>query len=241
AASPAVTQLSSFLYAYGTNFLKDNVAIFDNPDAIEAVRVYGRLNGTYGPQGIESMSWDQLLPVFQAGKIAIFVDASTFYGQLVDPAKSVVPAANVGVAQFPAGPKGNSCYLAVAWAMGISSKTKDMDSAMKFLNWATAKDQSAKGMGLGIAVARTSVWNDSAITSKLEPGIVASRNFAAKNGVPYDRPVMTSVVKARDFIGELITESIITKGTSAKLPALATEKVKQVNDLLKADGEYGGK
>ena len=239
AASPAVTQLSSFLYNYGTNFLKDNVAIFDNPDAIEAVRVYGRLNGAYGPPGVESMSWDQLMPVFQAGRIAMFVDASTFLGQLVDPSQSTVTADQVGVAPFPAGPKGNSCYLAVAWAMGVSSKTRDMDSAMKFLNWATDKEKATQGMDRGIAVARSSVWNDPAITSKLNPGLVASRDYAAKNGIPYDRPVMTSVVQARDYIGELITESILTKGTSTRLPALATEKVNQVNDLLKADGEYG--
>ena len=51
---------------------------------------------------------------------------------------------------------------------------------------------------------------------------------------------MSSVGKARDLIGEVIIEAINTKGTSAKLQDLAKEKAKAVNDLLKADGEYGG-
>jgi len=62
---------------------------------------------------------------------------------------------------------------------------------------------------------------------------------ASKNGYPLDRPFITSVVQARDLIGELITESINTRGTSARLETLARQKVAEVNDLLRADGEYG--
>jgi multiple sugar transport system substrate-binding protein len=50
---------------------------------------------------------------------------------------------------------------------------------------------------------------------------------------------MSSVGQARDLIGEVIIESINTKGTSSKLPALAAEKARAVDELLKADGEYG--
>jgi multiple sugar transport system substrate-binding protein len=50
---------------------------------------------------------------------------------------------------------------------------------------------------------------------------------------------MSSVGQARDLIGEVIIESINTKGTSSKLEALAREKADAVDELLKADGEYG--
>jgi multiple sugar transport system substrate-binding protein len=50
---------------------------------------------------------------------------------------------------------------------------------------------------------------------------------------------MTSVVKARDLIGEVIIESINTKGASPRLATLAAEKAKAVNELLEEDGEYG--
>ena len=71
--------------------------------------------------------------------------------------------------------------------------------------------------------------------------LIATQAHAAKNGYPLDRPFMSAVGQARDLIGEVIVEAIDTKGTSTRLAALATEKAKGVNELLKADGEYGGK
>ena len=239
AASPAVTQLSSYIYNYGGRFIDKGVAAFDSPEAVEATRFYGRLLGSYGPQGIESMSWDQIMPVFQAGRVALWTDASVFYGQIIDPAKTQIPAANVGVARLPRGPKADQPFIVVPWGMSISSKTRDKDSAMKFLDWACSKDMAKKGMLANITMARNSMWNDSSITSQVNPGLVDTMVHASQNGYPLDRPFITSVVQARDLIGELITESIATKGTSTRLQALATEKAKAVDDLLKADGEYG--
>jgi multiple sugar transport system substrate-binding protein len=239
AASPAVTQLSSYIYNYGGRFIDKGMAAFDTPEAVEAARYDGRLLGTYGPQGIASMSWDQLMPVFQAGRLALWTDASVFYGQIIDPAKTQIPAANFGVAKLPRGPKGDQPFIVVPWGMSVSSKTRDKDSAMKFLEWACSKDMAKNGMLANITMARNSMWNDASITSQVNPGLVETMVHASKNGYPLDRPFITSVVQARDLIGEIITESINTRGTSARLQTLATQKAAQVNDLLRADGEYG--
>ena len=99
----AVTQLSTYLYNYGGNYLENNVAVFDSPASIEGLRYYGRLLGNYGPQGVTSMSWENLMPVFQAGKLAMWTDASVFYGQIVDPSKTQIAADNFGVAKMPSG------------------------------------------------------------------------------------------------------------------------------------------
>jgi multiple sugar transport system substrate-binding protein len=237
----AVTQLSSYIYNYGGRYLENNVAVFDRPEAVEAIRFYGRLLGNYGPQGVTSMSWEPLLAVFQAGKLAMWTDASVFYGQIIDPAKTQVPPENVGIATLPRGPKADSPFIVASWAMGVSSKSRNLDAAMKFLVWSTSKELAAQGMARGITMARNSVWNDPAVKAATNPGLIETRDHASKNGYPYDRPFMTSVGKARDLIGELIIESINTKGTSPRLQALAAEKAAGVNDLLKADGEYGGK
>jgi multiple sugar transport system substrate-binding protein len=236
----AVTQISSYIYNFGGLYLDNNVAVFDSPEALDAFRYYGRLLANYGPQGVASMSWENLMPVFQAGKLAMWTDASVFYGQVVDPAKSQVSAENVGVAQLPAGPKGDSPFIVVSWGMGMSSKTKNPDAAQKFLEWATSKELAIQGMLSNITMARNSAWRDATVQAKMNPGLIATQAHAAANGYPYDRPFMSAVGQARDLIGEVIIESINTAGTSAKLPALAAEKVKAVNDLLKADGEYGG-
>ena len=96
-----------------------------------------------------------------------------------------------------------------------------------------------KGMMDNITMARSSVWDDAVVRSKMNPGLIETRVFAAKNGTPVDRPYMSAVGEARDLIGELVIESINTKGTSSKLEEMAKEKVARVNGLLKDTGEYG--
>ena len=181
------------------------------------------------------------MPVFQAGKLAMWTDASVFYGQLIDPTKTQVSAADIGVAKLPAGPKGDSPFIVVSWGMGVSKATKNKEAAMAFLNWATSKELAVKGMLSNITMARNSAWLDATVKAKMNGELIATQAHAAKNGYPFDRPFMSSVGKARDLIGEVVIESINTKGESAKLPALAAEKAAAVNELLKTDGEYGGK
>ena len=235
----AVTQISSYIYNYGGRYLEDGKAVFDSPEAIEAIRYYGKLLGNYGPQGVTSMSWENVMPVFQAGKVAMWTDASVFYGQIVDPAKTEIPAEDIGVAQLPRGPKDDSPFIVVSWGMAMSSASKNKDAAQKFLDWATSKELAKEGMFTNITMARDSAWADADVRAVMNPGLVETQAHAAKNGFPFDRPFMSSVGQARDLIGEVIIESINTKGTSSKLEALAKEKADAVNELLKADGEYG--
>ncbi len=235
----AVTQLSSYLYNHGGLYLDKGVAVFDRKPALEAIRFYGKLLGTYGPKGITSMSWENIMPLFQAGKIAMWTDASVFYGQLVDPAKTQIPAENVGIATFPAGPKTNSPFIVTSWGIAVAKQSKHKDLAKQFLQWATSKELAARGMLANITMARSSVWADKAVVSKINPGLVETRVFAAKNGYPLDRPYMSAVGEARDLIGELIIESINTKGASPSLEKLAEQNVGKVNELLQDTGEYG--
>ncbi|WP_263769425.1 ABC transporter substrate-binding protein [Propionivibrio soli] len=235
----AVTQLSSYVYNYGGQYLDKGTAVFDSKAAVDALRFYGKLLGTYGPKGVTSMSWENIMPLFQAGKVAMWTDASVFLGQIIDPSKTQVPVENFGIANFPAGPKTNAPFIVSSWGMSVAQQSKKKDLAMKFLDWATSKEMAIKGMVGNITMARSSVWSDEVVLSKINPGLIETRTFAAKNGTPVDRPYMSAVGEARDLIGELIIESINTKGTSANLEKMAKDKVNQVNGLLKDTGEYG--
>ncbi|MCX7027310.1 MAG: sugar ABC transporter substrate-binding protein [Spirochaetes bacterium] len=235
----AVTQLSSYVYNYGGKYLDKGVAVFDSKETLDAIRFYGKLLANYGPAGITSMSWENIMPVFQAGKIAMWTDASVFYGQIVDPTKSQVPAENVGIANFPAGPKTDNPFIVVSWGMAVARQSKNKALAMDFIKWATSKDLAKRGLIASIPMARNSAWADSEARLKANPELVASQSFAAKNGNPFDRPYMSAVGNARDLIGEVIIESINTAGTSAKLAELAKQKVQAVNELLEDTGEFG--
>jgi multiple sugar transport system substrate-binding protein len=235
----AVTQLSSYVYNYGGRYLENGAAVFDSKAAVDAIRFYGRMDGTYGPKGVTSMSWENIMPLFQAGKIAMWTDASVFYGQIVDPAKTQLGADKVGIANFPAGPRTNSPFIVTSWGMAIAKQSKKKDLAFRFIDWATSKELAVKGMLASITMARSSVWDDKAVLAKVNPGLVETRAFAAKNGYPLDRPYMSAVGEARDLIGELVIESINTRGTSPNLEKMAKERAAKVNELLQDTGEYG--
>ena len=234
-----VTQLSSYVYNYGGLYLDKGRAVFDSKEALDAIRFYGKMLGTYGPQGVTAMSWENIMPLFQAGKVAMWTDASVFYGQIIDPSKSQVPAENVGIATFPAGPKQNTPFVVVSWGMAMSKKSAHKDLAQQFLAWATSKDLAKRGMLANITMARSSAWVDKDVVAHVNPGLVETRAFAAKNGYPLDRPYMSAVGEARDRIGELIIESINTAGNSPNLEKMAKEKIQKVNELLEDTGELG--
>jgi len=135
----AVTQLSSYVYNYGGLYLDKGKAVFDSKEAVEAIRFYGRMLKNYGPAGVTNMSWENIMPLFQAGKAAMWTDASVFYGQIVDPAKSQIPAENVGIANFPAGPKGNTPFIVVSWGMAVAKQSKTRRSP-----WTLSSGQPAR-------------------------------------------------------------------------------------------------
>lgn len=236
----AVTQLSSYIYGYGGAYLDKGVAVFDSKEALDAVRFYGKLLALYGPKGVTSMSWENIMPLVQAGKVAMWTDASVFYGQIVDPAKSQVAAADLGIANMPAGPKASNPFFVVSWGMAVARQSKNKALAMDFIKWATSADLAKRALGVAnIPMSRNSAWADASVVAKANPELVATQAYAAKNGNPFDRPYMSAVGNARDLIGEVIIESINTAGTSQNLPNLAKQKVKAVNELLEDTGEYG--
>lgn len=235
----AVTQLSTYIYNYGGRYLDQGKAVFDSKEAVDAIRFYGKLLASSGPQGITSMSWENIMPLFQAGKVAMWTDASVFYGQIVDPAKSQVPAENVGIANVPAGPAAQAPFMVVSWGMSIAQQSKNKEMALKFITWATSADLAKQGLLAGITAARNSAWEDAAVIEKVQKGLVDTRAFAAQHGIPYDRPYMSAVGEARDLIGELVIESINTAGASENLEKMAQEKVQKVNELLEDSGELG--
>jgi multiple sugar transport system substrate-binding protein len=235
----AVTQLSSYVFNYGGQYLDKGTAVFNSKPALDATRFYGRLLGSYGPKGVTSMSWENIMPLFQAGKVAMWTDASVFYGQVVDASKTQIPVENFEIANFPAGPKTNSPFIVSSWGISVANQSKKKDLAMKFLDWASSKEMAIKGMMGNITMARSSVWDDKVVRSKMNPALIETRAFAAKHGTPTDRPYMSAVGEARDLIGELIIESINTKGASANLEKMASDKAARVNELLKDSGEFG--
>jgi multiple sugar transport system substrate-binding protein len=234
----AVTQFSSYLYAFGGDFLKNGRCVLDSPNAIKAFKFYGKMLHDYGPPGVTNMSWPQAQALFASGKVAMWTDASVLIAGLLND-KSLV-ANKIGVAVFPAGPAGTRPFMVVPWALGMAGRTKNHKDAWAFIKWATSIANTKKAQLNGNTMSRSSAWRDRAVTAKIHPDLVMTANKTAAIATPYDRPLMTAVVEARDAIGDVIVTAIETGG-KGNIEAAAKRATKKVNGLLKKSGEFGKK
>jgi multiple sugar transport system substrate-binding protein len=207
--SPSVTQFSSFLYSFGGDWfdLKTKKATIDTPEFIQAVTFYGQLLREYGPPGVLNMSFPQAAAVVAQGKGAQYTDANSIYQLMLDPKQSTV-ADKMGVAPFPAGPKGANMYTVTSWGLSMYAKAPHKDAAWEFIKWATSKEIVIKTQSTGaVPGARKSAFEDPVGKSKF-PADWSAAAAASANGRGYDRPLVVQVQKARDIIGEVITASI---------------------------------
>ena len=207
--SPAVTQFSSFLYSYGGDWfdLKSKKASIDTPEFIAAVTTYGQLLRDYGPPGVLNMSFPQAAAIMAQGKAAMYTDANSIYQLMLDPKQSQV-ADKMGVAVFPAGPKGQNMYNVTSWGLSIASKAPHKDAAWEFIKWATSKELVIKTQATGaVPGARKSAFDDPQGKSKF-PADWSAATAASGGGRGYDRPLIVQVQKGRDIIGTVITTSI---------------------------------
>jgi multiple sugar transport system substrate-binding protein len=217
ARNAMITQFSSYLYGFGGDFSDAGagLATMDAPEALAAIEYYGRMLREYGPDGVHNMSWPQAAAVFQQGKAAMYIDASSQYPSMLDPAKSLV-ADKTGVAMFPAGPKAHRVYDITAWAVGIHSGSANQDAAWKFIRYMTDKERTLIIQGdFANQCARMSTYENPEGVKKLPADWVKAVGDTGPIGVGHDRPRLTAVAQARDILSEPITLSIDGKDFTA--------------------------
>jgi len=230
--SAAVTQISSFLYGFGGNWVDANgKASVDTPEAIAAFNYYGGLIHDYGPPGATDMNWPEVMGLFQQGLVAFYPEGSSQYNGTIDPTKSTV-IGKVGVGPIPAGPAGEHPYNITNFALGVSAYSKNQDAAWQFVQWATNKANVLKFQQNNVAGARTSVWNDPTGTADLAPDLLATIQHNGPIGVGYDRPVLISVAAAREVVGV----PIVTAIQGGDVAAAAKAANPQFQALLDQDG-----
>ena len=200
----AVTQMSTILYNFGADWTdSDGRAAFGSPEGVRAFQFYGSMLRDFAPKGITSMSWEELLPLFNQGRIAIWHDSSSFLSTIVDPKSSVQQVReNIGYAVMPSGP-GGGYNATLPWSLSMSSFSNKKVQAWQFIQWATSKDVVTKLQASGVAGGRSSVPF---------PGDLPEEWVDAfKKDLAVARPKLPTVVpvkEVRDAIGEAIVACI---------------------------------
>ncbi len=208
--SDAVTQFSGFLRAFGGDFIVDGKAAINTPEAIKAFQFYGDLLKNYGPAGVANMGWTETQSLFTQGKAAMRIDADSQYGFALDPKSSLI-SDKVGYFVLPEGPAGAKPFNIVAWALGISSGSKNKDASWEFIKWSLGKEMDVKTALAGNPSTRNSTWTNKEANKNFPADLVEVINQTNPIGVGTDRPFMINVGEARTVIGNVITGAILGK------------------------------
>jgi multiple sugar transport system substrate-binding protein len=149
-----------FIFSYGGEIVNaDGVAVFDSPQAVAAVDMYGKLLRDAGPLGVGTYHWYEALNDYLQGRSAIGGDSSNFAADLEDPEKSTVVGQTLYGALPSDGenpPKPNMWH----WLIGMNSQSENKEAAWLFLQWATSAPTSIAIGQNGAAPARASTWED---------------------------------------------------------------------------------
>jgi sorbitol/mannitol transport system substrate-binding protein len=130
--------LTAMANSYGARwFDMDWKPQFDGDAWKGAITDYVELMKEVGPPDAAANGFAENLALFQSGKCAIWIDA-TSAGQFVTSADSTV-ADNVGFALAPDKGLGKRANWLWAWALAIPTGTENEDAAKRFVAWATSK------------------------------------------------------------------------------------------------------
>ncbi len=210
-----VSQVSSFIYSEGGDFIVDGKAALNTPEALKAFTTYGTLLREYGPPGVANMKWPQAAGLFAQGKVAFFVDSSALFVNFNTKDKSPF-ADQIGYAAFPAGTAGAKPFYVAPWSIGMNSKSAHKDAAWEFIRWATSKETVLKEQQMGNAGARQSVWADPKGAEAFPPELAAAILAGGKGGVDHNLPNVTDVGPARDAIGSIVTKIMLGEDGKAE-------------------------
>lgn len=224
----AVTQISTYLYNFGGQWTKEGSydAGFNTPEGLAAFDFYTRMLRLYGPRGTTNMSWEEALPLFASGQVAMYTDASTFLPNILsDGSPDVVN--NLGFAPMPAGPAG-SYQSFFGWGLAMSAFTEKPGPSWLFLQWATSPEIVERiTLDSQVVGGRSSVDFGDAFPAEWAD--------AFKSSIPNARaqlPAVIPVSEVRDVIGVAVIEGIEGGDLQA---ALATAEA-QFNATVAAAG-----
>jgi ABC-type glycerol-3-phosphate transport system substrate-binding protein len=108
----------------------------------EAVSFYVDLLRNYGPPGAITDGYNENRALFANGNCAMWVDATSAAGYLLDPSQSRV-ATTTGFAKAPIAKVPNGAAWVWSWGLAIPTSSKRAAVAKQFIKWATCRQYIA--------------------------------------------------------------------------------------------------
>ena len=226
-----VSNTTGVIWSYGGKIADDpakyNKAVFNSPEGVKGADMYTSLAREFGPAGVGNYTWYECVSDFQQGKAPMYLDMSVFMSQFEDKAKSLV-AGKVGYAPMPAGPAGSK-PTGGAWAVSMSSASKNKDAAFLFLAWITGPETSVKLALEGGIAARASALGDPALAAKYPSDWLTAFKAGLAAEVPeVTFPLISKNEEYLDTIGTAFNSLILKKQDVKKVLDDAAAKVTKI-------------
>jgi len=131
--------LTAMSNSFGARWFDENwKPQFDQQPWKDTLTFYVNLMNDAGPPGSSSNGFNENLALFNAGKCAMWIDATVAASFVTDPKQSSV-ADKVGFALAPNTGKGKNANWLWAWSLAVPAGSQKVDAAEKFIAWATSK------------------------------------------------------------------------------------------------------
>ncbi len=150
----------------------------------DAITYYVDLMTKYGPPGATNNGYNENQALFQTGKCAMWIDATSAAGRVFDPKQSqVADKIAFTAAPIASAPNGNAWFW--AWSLAVPASSTKLDAAKSFVAWATSKEYIQ-------LVGNTEGW------VSLPPGTRTSTYASAdyQAAAPFAATVLASIVAA---------------------------------------------
>jgi multiple sugar transport system substrate-binding protein len=164
-----------FLQGFGGNVFRnapnDLTPTLDTPEAVAAADFFCNNLRQYGPDGVLSYTYDQVLETLKQGRANYSSSNETFLVQMANPDSKV--GKTCALSLTPGGPAGRFPNVAAhGWGIPVGSRNKD--AAWEFITWAMSKEITLR------------MFNDHAYSSVTRRSMIERPEFRQKmqiNGI----------------------------------------------------------
>ncbi len=216
----------AFLLGHGVDSVDGQLHLHtDGPEAIEAAKLYTKLNRECGPPGGVGFNWNECQSNFMQGRVAMWFDGIGFAPPLEDKTKSRV-VGKVGYGLMPAGPKGRVVSL-FGDGIGIPAASKKQGPAYFYCQWLTGKVMQKRLLQTVSGVPfRNSTFTDKETLA----GVSGPKEWVQVmlDSAPLSHPnlpIIEPVTEFRDVFGVALTNMLGGADPAAEL-AKATQQFK---------------
>jgi sorbitol/mannitol transport system substrate-binding protein len=199
-----------------------------------AINFYVDLMKADGPTGAVANGFNENQALFEGGKCAMWIDATSAAGRVSNPKESHV-ADKIAFTASPTAVTPNGSAWAWSWALAIPSTTKKEAAAKDFVRWATSKDYvklvgDTEGWVAAPPGTRKSTYDNPEYQKAapfasivLNAIMIADPNHATKDPVPYTG-VQFATIPEFAGIGTTVGQNIASALTGSESVETALEK-----------------